>query len=111
VMSFFFQAEDGIRDATVTGVQTCALPILPVVDLHLIGLLGPDIERGPEALAAMPLGHPRQVRPADQIVLPVAPTLDLAVHVGEQIGRASCREREYISVGSIIVDRKMMSRR
>src|SRR5207245_6023236 len=24
---FFFQAEDGIRDATVTGVQTCALPI------------------------------------------------------------------------------------
>src|SRR6266478_8396819 len=25
---FFFQAEDGIRDVTVTGVQTCALPIL-----------------------------------------------------------------------------------
>src|SRR5688572_33353246 len=25
---FFFQAEDGIRDLTVTGVQTCALPIL-----------------------------------------------------------------------------------
>ena len=28
---FFFQAEDGIRDWSVTGVQTCALPILPVV--------------------------------------------------------------------------------
>src|SRR5256886_8133478 len=27
---FFFQAEDGIRDLTVTGVQTCALPILNV---------------------------------------------------------------------------------
>src|SRR5207245_4479639 len=27
VSCFFFQAEDGIRDATVTGVQTCALPI------------------------------------------------------------------------------------
>src|SRR2546430_9301568 len=27
--TFFFQAEDGIRDLTVTGVQTCALPILP----------------------------------------------------------------------------------
>src|SRR2546430_5498998 len=27
-MSVFFQAEDGIRDLTVTGVQTCALPIL-----------------------------------------------------------------------------------
>src|SRR5438309_3246261 len=26
---FFFQAEDGIRDGTVTGVQTCALPIWP----------------------------------------------------------------------------------
>src|SRR5256886_13473135 len=28
MLSFFFQAEDGIRDLTVTGVQTCALPIL-----------------------------------------------------------------------------------
>src|SRR5690606_40882606 len=27
----FFQAEDGIRDFHVTGVQTCALPIFPVV--------------------------------------------------------------------------------
>src|SRR2546430_5492057 len=29
VVFFFFQAEDGIRDLTVTGVQTCALPIFP----------------------------------------------------------------------------------
>ena len=28
---FFFQAEDGIRDYKVTGVQTCALPIWPVM--------------------------------------------------------------------------------
>src|SRR5258708_11006413 len=28
---FFFQAEDGIRDDLVTGVQTCALPIYEVV--------------------------------------------------------------------------------
>src|SRR3712207_7448715 len=28
VVFFFFQAEDGIRDIGVTGVQTCALPIL-----------------------------------------------------------------------------------
>src|SRR2546429_6800074 len=27
VLCFFFQAEDGIRDVAVTGVQTCALPI------------------------------------------------------------------------------------
>src|SRR5262249_60019097 len=29
VIIFFFQAEDGIRDWSVTGVQTCALPISP----------------------------------------------------------------------------------
>src|SRR5207249_9483534 len=29
VFFFFFQAEDGIRDRNVTGVQTCALPISP----------------------------------------------------------------------------------
>src|SRR5207248_11524465 len=29
IFFFFFQAEDGIRDRTVTGVQTCALPISP----------------------------------------------------------------------------------
>src|SRR2546430_11758157 len=29
---FFFQAEDGIRDLTVTGVQTCALPIWAFLD-------------------------------------------------------------------------------
>src|SRR2546430_14277047 len=28
---FFFQAEDGIRDLTVTGVQTCALPIFGMI--------------------------------------------------------------------------------
>src|SRR2546430_10256516 len=31
---FFFQAEDGIRDLTVTGVQTCALPISQVQQLR-----------------------------------------------------------------------------
>src|SRR6266567_7915995 len=34
---FFFQAEDGIRDLTVTGVQTCALPISDLI-LTLPGL-------------------------------------------------------------------------
>src|SRR5438105_14652710 len=32
---FFFQAEDGIRDPLVTGVQTCALPILKINDKHI----------------------------------------------------------------------------
>src|SRR2546430_9465216 len=35
---FFFQAEDGIRDLTVTGVQTCALPIS--ADAFLAGSTG-----------------------------------------------------------------------
>ena len=30
---FFFQAEDGIRDYDVTGVQTCALPIFMVLKM------------------------------------------------------------------------------
>src|SRR2546425_1295176 len=32
---FFFQAEDGIRDKLVTGVQTCALPIYPRARLNV----------------------------------------------------------------------------
>src|SRR5207237_4743429 len=37
---FFFQAEDGIRDSSVTGVQTCALPIcLCLCSLRRLGLL------------------------------------------------------------------------
>src|SRR2546430_3261486 len=46
---FFFQAEDGIRDLTVTGVQTCALPILR--------LSASDPERAaPAASSALPSG-------------------------------------------------------
>src|SRR5260370_40376490 len=32
---FFFKAEDGIRDSSVTGVQTCALPISLVAVVHV----------------------------------------------------------------------------
>src|SRR5256885_9261035 len=53
---FFFQAEDGIRDYKVTGVQTCALPILAlggdqsnIEPLHLlVALLRQD--DGPRSL-------------------------------------------------------------
>src|SRR2546430_9507351 len=38
---FFFQAEDGIRDLTVTGVQTCALPISNDLPLHWKSASGP----------------------------------------------------------------------
>src|SRR5205807_5923436 len=42
VFFFFFQAEDGIRDYKVTGVQTCALPILNGAQhrLHALGRPG-----------------------------------------------------------------------
>src|SRR5690606_39938057 len=49
---FFFQAEDGIRDFHVTGVQTCALPILAVVIARLISTFGLD-SFDPEAQAAL----------------------------------------------------------
>src|SRR5207253_8079652 len=39
MMSFFFQAEDGIRDGHVTGVQTCALPICIVQPVRLAGAI------------------------------------------------------------------------
>src|SRR5437773_3985569 len=35
---FFFQAEDGIRDRDVTGVQTCALPIAALIDADVPAL-------------------------------------------------------------------------
>src|SRR5688572_7464113 len=39
VFFFFFQAEDGIRDLTVTGVQTCALPISTTLTARCIAVL------------------------------------------------------------------------
>src|SRR2546425_8277947 len=42
---FFFQAEDGIRDKLVTGVQTCALPISRAAGAHRgASVLGGDRE-------------------------------------------------------------------
>src|SRR5438270_4086615 len=40
---FFFQAEDGIRDLTVTGVQTCALPISCITVMSGAFRLEPDM--------------------------------------------------------------------
>src|SRR5207237_3947244 len=42
-LRFLFQAEDGIRDPSVTGVQTCALPISLRASHHIVEL---DHERG-----------------------------------------------------------------
>src|SRR2546430_7723723 len=84
---FFFQAEDGIRDLTVTGVQTCALPIYPPtlrLELRVGVAHEPDhpVHGPPEE----GLGEP------EQAAVPHGPAHDAPEHVAK-IGRASCRER------------------
>src|SRR2546430_17675906 len=80
---FFFQAEDGIRDLTVTGVQTCALPISFVMgdDARLGG-------GGADGSAPCPGEHRRLGRGRRQI-----PLVDDVVVKAAQIGRASGRGR------------------
>src|SRR2546421_5797977 len=53
---FFFQAEDGIRDLIVTGVQTCALPISvglgALTGALAVALFDRQIRKGPTLLLA-----------------------------------------------------------
>src|SRR5207248_4711869 len=73
---FFFQAEDGIRDRTVTGVQTCALPISHVCrDAHNLpgDNIGSDIDDLAEWIFA------RIVTPRECLVDDQRPWLPLAV--------------------------------
>src|SRR5688500_19769535 len=78
---FFFQAEDGIRDYKVTGVQTCALPI------------SKQLERGTNEAPRVRL--PQWVIEVDErLEHPrLAPPILHLPESFEQIGRASCRER------------------
>src|SRR5207237_7227501 len=96
--SFFFQAEDGIRDSSVTGVQTCALPIWPRGRLRRthLALQQPGRRRAPEAGRRPGGGRGRDVRP---VLLPrrqLDPRHVLPAAV-DQIGRASCRQSVSIS--------------
>src|SRR6266478_9389970 len=87
---FFFQAEDGIRDLTVTGVQTCALPIFGknvgiVVDTHVTRLswrLG--LTRHADAVKI------------EQALMPLVPQDDwtLFSHLLIHHGRAICQARD-----------------
>src|SRR3989454_4391115 len=61
---FFFQAEDGIRDYKVTGVQTCALPISQARQRGQAGALG--LEPGRRARAGV--GTARRARRQVQAV-------------------------------------------
>src|SRR2546430_3569262 len=84
---FFFQAEDGIRDLTVTGVQTCALPISAEEQAQRRQRHGEIVDVGGMAAAAP--GKQRQgggdtEHPAVK---------GHAAFPEPEIGRASCRER------------------
>ena len=74
---FFFQAEDGIRDVAVTGVQTCALPIY-VVD---VGGCVYRVWKSPLRFRRLSTHLMSKTR------------FDFAVFFFFRIGRASCRER------------------
>src|SRR2546429_1148887 len=54
LLVFFFQAEDGIRDVAVTGVQTCALPIYQLRGLTGVGQRQHRIPAGDHAEVAVP---------------------------------------------------------
>src|SRR5256885_3200709 len=59
---FFFQAEDGIRDYKVTGVQTCALPICPDHQGRLAGHRERRLDTPAGRLAAHLRHRPQPVR-------------------------------------------------
>src|SRR3989475_7187425 len=67
-MLFFFQAEDGIRDLTVTGVQTCALPIFTTV-VHSRWALFAQVHQvfSPEMRYLSPFLTARHLIPAESL--------------------------------------------
>src|SRR5688572_32411161 len=84
---FFFQAEDGIRDLTVTGVQTCALPI----SRGRVSSVGMRMTRGRALNAGDGYGAQQTAVVNEALVRGRFGERDA---VGAQeIGRASCRER------------------
>src|SRR5205809_5263976 len=91
---FFFQAEDGIRDVAVTGVQTCALPI------SRNGAGGGVVAADGLCLWVARLGTSSRKRRRRRWrhVLGILPRA-VGADERDEIGRASCRER----VGSAVV--------
>src|SRR5256885_6838214 len=87
---FFFQAEDGIRDYKVTGVQTCALPICLRAAAHEpaeVDQLDRAIETAKEIADA---AKERGVNAED---MKTKDAKDAKATKKGKIGRASCRER------------------
>src|SRR5260370_5997476 len=90
---FFFQAEDGIRDSSVTGVQTCALPISePVVS---VGVPLPFAVSLTTVVAEVLASEPNVwLKPFRSIVVPAARVTGLARLRSEErrVGK-ECRSR------------------
>src|SRR5699024_11765027 len=87
---FFFQAEDGIRDRNVTGVQTCALPIWRVSVSCMVAF---HASRATGFVSDGPSTSGRWVRGSTHSVVAVTATCAM------KIGRASCRERGGVCAG------------
>src|SRR5437867_4690978 len=96
---FFFQAEDGIRDRTVTGVQTCALPICgvtyPIVE-DGSGMIGDRY-----GITGVPETYFIDRRGRLVGVHVLGPITDQPFASQFEIGRASCRERVKNWVGAV----------
>src|SRR5256886_9323115 len=92
VSCLFFQAEDGIRDLTVTGVQTCALPILKLADAY--GIPGWRVERAGdlEPVLARASAEPGPAL-VEFVIEQEANVFPMIPPGATPIGRASCRER------------------
>src|SRR5205085_5872344 len=85
VFFFFFQAEDGIRDLTVTGVQTCALPILD----RRLGLSVVPV-CWPESLQAV---SPCRTRTTSLMTRPSTQVFDPALDLLDELHRRSEERR------------------
>src|SRR5690606_40382527 len=102
---FFFQAEDGIRDFHVTGVQTCALPIYDQTSYKAVAGLYENLEKTDDWRRWVTERSANEsIKPqyrADAFVALAAKQNTCANEISE-IGRASCRERGHISRGHIL---------
>src|SRR5256885_12084504 len=90
---FFFQAEDGIRDYKVTGVQTCALPICLAVRAERsdrAGVAGDARDPGPVGAEDHP---PGEARPAVPRVVGLQAGRGQAGRSEERRGGEECRSR------------------
>src|SRR5207253_8190939 len=96
---FFFQAEDGIRDGHVTGVQTCALPISRFADSLLNACFVSDAERLIDASRARLWIHGHTHDSFDYCLNGTRVVCNPRGYA-RKIGRASCRERVKMAEGS-----------